>query len=161
MTRTVYEMAYNHPVKEKASVDLVPYSPGFQAEYKRIYNECFHEMREALGIKPFDFIQDDSFFETGMDAVFLLTVNGRLIGSVALRGNEIDDLIVAPACQGMGYGRQILLWALAHIRSDRIILHVAAWNRKAVALYQKTGFVITEAMEIPSERGGQDPWQEK
>ena len=154
-------MAYLHPVTEKASVELIPYSPDFQAAYKRIYNECFHEMREALGIEPFDFIQDDFYFETGMDAVYLLIENGEIIGSVALKENEIDDLFVNPKYQGMGYGRQILLWALAHIRSDRIILHVAAWNRKAVALYQKTGFAVTETTDIPLKRGEKDQWQEK
>ena len=154
-------MTYLHPVKEKASVELIPYSPDFQAAYKRIYNECFHEMREALGIEPFDYIQDDSYFETGMDAVYLLVKNGGIIGSVALKENEIDDLFVDPNYQGMGYGRQILLWALAHIRSDKIILHVAKWNQKAVALYQKTGFAVTETTDIQTKRGEKDRWQEK
>ena len=31
----------------------------------KMYNECYHEMREALDIEPYDFIQDDSFFQEG------------------------------------------------------------------------------------------------
>ena len=140
---TVYEMEYRHPVDEKSSVELVPYSPAYKEEYKRIYNACFREMRTALGIQPYDFIQDDSFFESGMDRVYLLTEKDEIIGSVALKGNEIDDLIVNIRYQGQGYGRRILLWALEHIHTDRIILHVAKWNQKAIRLYQNTGFEIT------------------
>ena len=38
------------------------FSEPIEEEYKRIYNEGYHEMREALDIKPYDFIQDNSFF---------------------------------------------------------------------------------------------------
>ena len=143
-----FEMTYTHPVAEKSSVSLVPYSKNYQEHYKKLYNECYHEMREALGIKPFDFIQDDSFFDEGMDQVYLLLENENLIGSVALKGNEIDDLLVDKKHQGKGYGRQILLWALENIKSETVILHVAEWNQRAVSLYKKTGFEITKTIEI-------------
>ena len=148
MTITVFEMTYVHPTKERSSVELLPYSSRYHTEYRRIYNECFHEMREALGIEPYDFIQDDSFFATGMDQVYLLTNEDNLLGGVRLKGNEIDDLIVNPDYQGMGYGKQILLWVLEHIRADRIVLHVAEWNKKAISLYQKTGFEITDTFAV-------------
>ena len=144
----VYEMEYLHPSDEKTTIKMYPYSAAFQEKYKRMYNECYHEMREALHIEPYDFIQDDSFFESGMDAVYLLTDQDDLIGSVALKGNEIDDLIVNTRFQGCGYGRQILLWALEHMNTERIILHVAAWNKKAIRLYQKTGFEIVNTIII-------------
>lgn len=35
----------------------------------KMYNECYHEMREALDIEPYDFIQDDSFFQEGTDKI--------------------------------------------------------------------------------------------
>ena len=143
-----HEMKYMSPAREKATVSLVPYSPEYQEQYKLIYNACYHGMRVALDIKPYDFIQDDSFFKKGMDGVYLLIENGKLIGSVALKGSEIDDLIVAQEFQNKGYGKQILLWALENIKSDEIILHVAQWNQKAIRLYEKNGFQITETFEI-------------
>ena len=141
---TVFEMEYSHPVDEKPCIEMVPYTPVYKEEYKYIYNECFREMRTALDIQPYDFIQDDSYFDSGMDQVYLLTDKDRIIGSVALKGKEIDDLIVNIRYQGQGYGRQILLWALSHIQADRVILHVAKWNQKAIRLYQKTGVEITK-----------------
>lgn len=146
--RYAYEMTYINPVDERSTVSLVPYTPRYQEQYKLMYNACYHEMREALGIKPYDFIRDDSFFEQGMDKVYLLIKDDELIGSVALKGEEIDDLLVDKKHQGKGYGKQILLWAIENIDSGKIILHVAQWNEKATALYKKTGFEITKVLEI-------------
>lgn len=105
-------------------------------------------MREALDIKPYDYIQDDSFFETGMDKVWLLLEKDDLIGSVALKGEEIDDLIVDCNRQGQGYGRKILLWALEHVNAERVVLRVAEWNQRAMRMYQNMGFEITKEIEI-------------
>ena len=143
-----YEMTYTRKTDERTSVRLLPYASVFRDDYRRLYNECYHEMREALGIRPYDFIQDDSFFEHGMEDVYILIENDELIGSVALKGNEIDDLLVRKDCQGQGYGRQILLWALENIGCDNIILHVAEWNARAVRLYKSVGFEITKTIEI-------------
>ena len=143
-----YEMTYTRKTDERTSVRLLPYASVFRDDYRRLYNECYHEMREALGIRPYDFIQDDSFFEHGMEDVYILVENDELIGSVALKGNEIDDLLVKKTYQGKGYGRQILLWALENIGCDNIILHVAEWNARAVKLYKSVGFEITKTIEI-------------
>ena len=143
-----YKMTYTKQAGQRSSVSLEPYSQEYQEQYKRLYNECYHEMREALGIEPYDFIQDDAFFEEGMDQVYLLVENGGLVGSVALKGGEIDDLLVDRAHQGRGYGRQILLWALENIQGDPVTLHVAEWNQRAVRLYKSVGFEVTETIEI-------------
>ena len=143
-----YEMTFTGPVTEKSGIVLVPYSKEYQEQYRKLYNGCYHGMREALGIKPFDFIQDDSFFAQGMENVYLLIEDGELIGSVALKGNEIDDLLVDIGYQGQGIGKQILLWALGNISAERVILHVAKWNQRAVNLYVKCGFEITKIFEI-------------
>lgn len=141
-------MEYVHPTDEKTSIKMVPYSAEYREQYTIRYNESFHEMREALHIEPYDFIRDDSFFETGMDVVYLLLEGDELIGGVALKNDEIDDLFVAPKYQGHGYGKQILLWALEHIDTKHVILHVSAWNEKARSMYENTGFEITETIEI-------------
>ena len=138
-----YEMEYRNPVSERSAVELIPYTSEYREMYKVMYNECYHEMRETLDIQPYDFIQDDSFFDSGMDKVYLLVNDREIIGSVALKSNEIDDLIVNTKYQGQGYGKQILLWALEHMNSERIILHVADWNKRAINMYKKYGFEIT------------------
>ncbi len=143
-----YEMTYTHKTDERTMVRLIPYASAYQEQYRKLYNSCYHEMREALGIMPYDFIQNDSFFDEGMDDVYILVEDGELIGSVALKGNEIDDLLVAINHQGHGYGKQILLWALGNIGCDDIILHVAEWNARAVRLYKSVGFEVTKTIGI-------------
>ena len=134
--RLAYEMAYKHPADEKPDIEMIPYTVEYQNEYKTLYNKCFHEMREALDIRPYDFIQDDSYFDSGMDVVYMLVEEGVLIGAVSLEDNEVNNLFVNPLYQGFGYGRKILLWALENIHTERIILHVSSWNEKAVRLYR-------------------------
>ena len=146
--RLAYEMERTLPYGERSSIKMIRYSPEYQEEYKRVYNECFREMRRALNIRPYDYIRDDSFFETEMDMVYLLTDEGEIVGSVKIKNNEIDDLIVNIKYQGLGYGRQILLWALENIHTDKAVLHVAEWNKKAVSLYQKAGFEIIKTIEF-------------
>ena len=148
----VYEMEYLHPVNDKTSIQMIPFSSKYQEEYKRIYNKCYHEMRQALKIEPVDYIQDDSFFDSGMEKVFLLLSGEEIIGSVKIKNNEIDDLIVNVKYQSQGYGRQILLWALENIKSEKIILHVAEWNKKAIELYRKNGFKIVNTISINYEQ---------
>ena len=86
-----------------------------------------------------------------MDKVFLLLCNEEIIGSIALKDNEIDDLIVNAKYQSQGYGKQILLWALENIKKEKIILHVAEWNKKAIELYRKNGFEIINTIKIDNE----------
>lgn len=83
-----------------------------------------------------------------MENVYLLIEQGEIIGSVALKVEEIDDLIVNPEYQGQGFGKQLLLWALQNIQTEKVMLHVAAWNECAVNLYKKCGFEITETIVI-------------
>ena len=49
---------------------------------------------------------------------------------------------------GKGYGKQILLWAIKNMQTQRPILHVAGWNERAIDLYKKVGFEIIETIEI-------------
>ncbi len=139
----VYEMEYKLPGKEKPSVSLIPYSSVYQEQYKTLYNESFHRMREELGIEPFDYIQDDSYFASGMENVYLLLQDEEIIGSVAIKGDEIDDLFVNSKYRGKAYGRQIVLWAMDQMTEDHIRLHVADWNKQAISLYEDIGFEIT------------------
>lgn len=144
--RIAYEMKYLKTVTEHSTTILVQYTPEYKDKYKKLYNECYYEMREALELEPYDFIQDDSFFESGMEQVYLLLKDDEIIGSVALKGTEIDDLLVDKRFQGNGYGKQLLLWALEHISTKYPTLHVSGWNERAIKLYKSIGFEIIDTI---------------
>lgn len=143
----VYKMQLDGNENIPCGISCIPFDMKYYSEYQRIYNDCFREMRTALDIKPYDFLNDIDQISDKLCNINLLIINDKLIGSVACYGNEIDDLIVAPEYQHKGYGRQLLLWAVHFIRSlnsEPITLHAAEWNQKAVSLYESIGFRIVE-----------------
>ena len=78
-------------------------------------------------------------------------VDNKLAGSVAIYGNEIDDLIVARQYQRKGYGQGLLRFAVARMQRGGIfpiMLHVADWNRGAIELYTKNGFCIIKTETV-------------
>ncbi|WP_133407756.1 ribosomal protein S18-alanine N-acetyltransferase [Parashewanella tropica] len=71
------------------------------------------------------------------------------------------DICVSPACQGKGYGKQLLKQVLeqAQHRGVKIMmLEVRASNQAAIALYLKLGFTETYRREgyYPTESGRED-----
>ncbi|WP_303804105.1 GNAT family N-acetyltransferase [Ruminococcus flavefaciens] len=143
----VYKMQLDGNIDITCNISCVPFDMMYYKEYQRIYNDCFRKMRTALDIKPYDFLNDISQIADKCSDISLLIKDGKLIGSVACYGNEIDDLIVAPEYQHNGFGRQLLLWAIHSIRnknSKPITLHVAEYNHNAAALYKSVGFSVIE-----------------
>ena len=122
-----------------------PYTDAYFDEYKRIYEDCFVDMRTALGLVPVNACDSREALLKKAGDIFVYREGGALIGSVAVYGNEIDDLFVAREHQRKGYGQMLLGFALARMQEKRIspiILHVADWNKAALGLYLKNGFEI-------------------
>ncbi len=146
-----YEMKYEKEPIEKSDIKCIPFSQKYFQQYMKIYNACFYEMRKSLDIKPYDFLSDYEQIREKSKDIFLLISETEIIGSVACYGSEIDDLIVNRKFQHKGYGKQLLLWGMNYIRqcsNEPISLHVAKWNEKAVMLYEKVGFVITDIERV-------------
>ena len=51
-----YEMRYGKNPVPKSDIACIPFDDKFFQEYMRIYNECFYEMRKALNIQPYHFL---------------------------------------------------------------------------------------------------------
>lgn len=120
-------------------------------EYARICNSCFSEMRKALEITPLDCCESREKLLQKKSQIFIFEADGKLVGSVALYDNEIDDLFVDEAFQGKGYGRALLEFAVSTLQNQDkspIILHVADRNQKAIKMYLNFGFQITATEAI-------------
>ena len=146
-----YEMKYVNNRVEKSDIVCIPFEVEFFQGYMRIYNECFYEMRKALDIQPYNFLNEYNQIVEKVKDIYLLLNQGEITGSVACYGNEIDDLIVNKKFQHKGYGKQLLLWGMQHIRAksnEPITLHVAEWNNDAFMLYKKVGFEIANVEKI-------------
>lgn len=127
------------------------YSAENYPEYKRIYEECFFEMRTALKLVPVNCCDTDNELMQKASNIFILKKDGIFVGSVAIYENEIDDLIVAKEFQRQGYGTRLLLLAISKIQEDAlspIILHVADWNKNAIHMYLSNGFEIVKTETV-------------
>ena len=132
-------------------LQLRNYSTFDFSEYKRIYEEGFRDMRTALQLLPIDCCDSKEELERKKDSIYILEINGRLIGSIATYDNEIDDLVVEKSCQRMGYGEALLQFAVSRLQRNNIhpiILHVADWNQGAVKMYLRNGFSIVKTETI-------------
>lgn len=146
-----YEMKYIKDDIEKSNILCIPFEQKYFQQYMKIYNACFYEMRKSLDIEPYDFLSDYKQIGEKSKDIFLLVSGEEMIGSVACYGSEIDDLIVNQKFQNKGYGKQILLWGMNRIRqtsNEPVLLHVAKWNEKAIRLYEKVGFEITNIERV-------------
>lgn len=151
ITVIAYEMKYDKEFVEQNTIDCVPFDIQYFEQYKKIYNECFYDMRKELEIEPYNFLNDYEQIREKVSDIHLFVKDGEIIGSVACYGNEIDDLIVNKKYQKKGYGKQLLLWGMQQIRNKNsapIALHVAEWNKNALTLYKKVGFEVVSSEKI-------------
>jgi ribosomal protein S18 acetylase RimI-like enzyme len=75
--------------------------------------------------------------------VFVAERDGRVVGFVAVEGDEIGWLYVHPRSYRAGIGRALLRHALAQI-PDTARTSVLAGNMPALRLYEQEGFTILE-----------------
>ena len=146
-----YEMSFDQALEYQNDISCVPFQEQYWNAYKKIYNECFYEMRKALEVEPINFYSDYSQIKDKVNDTFLYLQNGVIAGAVSCYGNELDDLIVEKSFQGQGIGQKLLLWGMNHIKEqgyEEIILHVAEWNQNAVKLYLKNVFRIRKKEKV-------------
>ena len=141
-----HTMQYTSGEQVTSNWSLRNYCDSDYPAYQRIYNACFADMRRALGLHPIHCCDSREELLKKAADIFILEIDGRLAGSVAIYGNEIDDLFVRKDFQEKGYGQGLLRFAVACMQqrgTQPITLHVADWNQSAVRLYERNGFRIT------------------
>ena len=108
-------------------------------------------MRTALKRFPVNCCPSREDLKNRQTNIFILKKNARLIGSVSIYENEIDDLVVAKQFQRQGYGQALLQFAISYLQKrgvSPIFLHVADWNQKAIKMYQKNNFQIIKTETV-------------
>lgn len=146
-----YTMQYTGGEMPSPSMELRYYRDTDYPAYSEVYNDSFADMRRALGLHPVYCCDTREALLNKSEDIFILEIDGRLAGSVAIYGSEIDDLIVARQYRRKGYGKGPLRFAVARMQRmgvSPILLHVADWNRGAVELYLKNGFSIIKTETV-------------
>ncbi|MBR3415108.1 MAG: GNAT family N-acetyltransferase [Clostridia bacterium] len=73
---------------------------------------------------------------------FYMLVDGGPVGIVSVTGDLIEDLYVLPEKQGMGYGTELLRFAVEKCRGIPT-LWILENNERAARFYRRKGFVET------------------
>ncbi|WP_340562239.1 GNAT family N-acetyltransferase [Streptomyces sp. GSL17-111] len=133
-----------------------PYRSGDWAAVSRIHDAArLDELRDSVGIEAFlslaDTYESEGLFD---DRVWVAEGaedpaagdGGAVVGFVALADDEVTWLYVDPSRYGEGAGTALLRHAVAH-GGPRVETTVLAGNERALALYLREGFVITETKE--------------
>lgn len=81
------------------------------------------------------------------DTVYRMDVDGELVGAVSMRWRddpcEIEEIGIAPARQGQGFGRELIGWLVGEaLRRGKRKMIVGTPNASInnIAFYQKVGF---------------------
>lgn len=149
MSFFAYTMEYRGGLIDE-ELSLRNYAPEDYDQYKRLYEDSFYAMRSSLGL-PRECCKSSAELLEKRGCIFILEENGNIMGSAAVYGSEIDDLFVAEGYRRRGFGVRLLRYAVAYLQkqgAERIFLHAADVNKEAVAMYLRSGFVITETEEI-------------
>ena len=154
MNIIAYEMKYEGG-EQTPILEVVSFEDQYADAYMQMYNACFFEMRRALDVKPYHYYQSVEQLAERKDKIYLYVQADEIVGSFVLCEKEIDDLIVNPKYQGQGYGKKLLHTAVAMMQERQIspiILHVAAWNERALRLYETNGFEATLAIKVKHDK---------
>lgn len=100
-----------------------------------------------------DFIesgQSDKEIDDGLDACTLMMSDEAIAGFAIVNAGLLHVIMVAPECQGKGYGSKLL----AHIEQQMFVAHPVitlqtfANNKEAIAFYRKCGWREVEQQTI-------------
>jgi GNAT superfamily N-acetyltransferase len=150
-----HHMAYDGPAFAEPALEACCFDERYFDAYLQARSDAFYELRKALGFVPFAESEKRErllkYALENRDDIYLFFDQGRFVGSVAIAGgNLLDDVFVAPAEHGKGYGRAITEYAVNRIlaRGVRPELAVVTVNERAKHLYDRVGFKLLQTLEM-------------
>lgn len=128
---------------------IEPARPGDAAAVKALVDGAYSKYIDRMGRLPAPMSADYAELAASGD-LYVLRAHGVIAGAVLLTQDhdsiKINNLVVGEAEQGKGYGRELMLFAERMARSKNLpalTLFTNALMHENIALYTKTGFVIT------------------
>jgi ribosomal protein S18 acetylase RimI-like enzyme len=114
-----------------------------------IDNACFPEEQSAYLFRFSELLQDPSY------KIFIVEKNKTPIGKAHLHieaeGARLTDIAVLPHYQGRGYGSAMLAYCVNYSLAENqstLTLDVEIKNQQALKLYDRLGFLVTNACDF-------------
>lgn len=135
--------------KPPSGVNLIekPFETGLMQDYCRLLDEAFSFQRPpGTPEGTLAYLKDLAGQEHFIESFRAFWREDTLIGFYWLKENEVDKLVVSPACQGQGHGVTLLTHALTEIfkRYEEARLTCLLQNERGLAFYHKYGMTVAE-----------------
>lgn len=112
------------------------------ADYPRllaIWESAVKATHDFLTEEDFEYYKERMFTYFSQVSLYACRANdGEPAGFVGVAGTSIEMLFVDDAYRGLGIGRELLRFAIEHLRADR--LDVNEQNGQAIGFYTHMGF---------------------
>lgn len=156
---SVYRLEYKGTKFSEPDICPVKYEDKYYEDKARIESEAFSQLRKDNDIKPYNWYLSASKGEIEWnrkhtleqkDYIHLFFENNELMGASKVRDAEIELLFVNVKYQHNGYGKKILQFSInrgLEQNSQSVKLTALASNKKALGLYESTGFNIIQAQD--------------
>ena len=115
-------------------VVLEPLTPENGGDYLAVYNRCFREVPGAATYGQRDLKR---LYDT--DCAFLVRQDGVCAAVAEICEEGLEGIAVLPEFRGLGY--DLAAEVLQMVPSVTVRLKVASTNERAIALYERLGFV--------------------
>lgn len=125
-----------------------PAQPSDAETIRGLVRDAYAHYVERLGREPGP-MNDDYPRRIAENQAWVLEEDGQIVGLVVLVGDRpeallLENVAVAPAAQGKGYGRQLIAFAEEAARRrgyGELRLYTNVLMTENIALYQRLGFV--------------------
>jgi GNAT superfamily N-acetyltransferase len=139
------EWVYQGGALPETDLEFVKYEDRFFDQFLKVVQDSYYELHEKNDMKPY-LAPKDSVKEyklNNKDHVYLVLDHGQIAASVTTGDGEVDNLMVAPAYQGKGYGRKALQFGMNQMIKEgykEIRICFIEGNEAAENLYSSIGF---------------------
>ncbi len=166
---SIDELIYRGPAPTATlspGVEIRPFDDMYYFDYIRVVGDAFEKMRRGHDFRPHNVFILNTAPDVRQerwnirDNIFFLFEGGRLVGEAVVDGDFVDEIGVAPAYQGGGYGKTLTLYCLGLLQArdyPNPRTSVVADNEPARSLYYNLGFELVQTNEWASLRLTPDP----
>lgn len=139
------ELIYKGNTFTNVDIDLITYDDEHFEQFVKVVQESYYELHKTNDLKPYLVSPDmvSTYKLNHKENVYVALKNEQIVASVTIGKGTIDNLMVSPAYQGMGYGKEALQFGMNELLNrgfHEIRICYMEGNTAAEKLYLALGF---------------------
>ncbi len=138
---------HNMERQHECNLEFINYRKEFFEQYVDTIRRSFYDLRSSNDFQPYYCCEPDESkyreLEQNKGNIYILLDGQKLVASVIVKLNSIEDVFVSPDYQGKGVGKKMMHFAInkaIDLGSNHIELTAIEWNKRALQLYREVGF---------------------